>query len=117
MSLQQDAAKAAMIRWLANPAELGRQPKRIELAGEFQLHGLIYYIFRYKKSILGKWLVGVCGGFEVGEMEHCGHVFSEMQEYSADTAEQQCIEMVEMLRSYWMEQAQAANEASWLMGE
>lgn len=112
MSLQQEAAKAAMIRWLANPAELGREPKKIECAGSFELHGMIYYIFRYKKSLLGKWLLGVCGGYEAGELEHCGHVFSEMQEYSAETALQQAIEMVEMLRSYWMDQARAINTES-----
>ncbi|MBE6901240.1 MAG: hypothetical protein E7478_02080 [Ruminococcaceae bacterium] len=107
MSLQQDAAKAAMIRWLANPAELGKAPKKIEAAGEFELHGLIYYIFKYKKTALGKWLVGVCGGYEAGEMDHCGHVFSEMQPYDESTAQQHCTDMVEMLRSYWMEQALA----------
>jgi len=109
MTLQQEAAKAAMIRWLANPAELGKVPKRIEAAGEFQLHGLIYYIFKFKKSAFGKWLVGVSGGYEVGEMEHCGHVFSEMQEYSEQTAQQHAIDMVESLRSYWQEQAMALN--------
>lgn len=109
MTLQQEAAKAAMIRWLANPAELGKAPKRIEVAGEFQLHGLIYYIFKFKKSTFGKWLVGVSGGYEVGEMEHCGHVFSEMQEYSEQTAQQHAIDMVESLRSYWQEQAMALN--------
>ncbi len=107
MSLQQKAAKAAMIRWLANPAELGRPPKKIEAAGMFELHGLIYYIFKYKKTMLGKWLVGVSGGYEAGEMEHCGHVFSEMQPYDEATAQQQCTEMVEMIRSFWMEQAMA----------
>ena len=105
MSVQQEAAKAAMIRWLANPAELGKAPKKIEYAGEFTLHGLIYYIFPYKKSIFGGWLLGVSGGYEVGEVEHCGHVFSEMQPYDESTAQQQAEAMVEMLRSYWMEQA------------
>jgi len=109
MTLQQEAAKAAMIRWLANPAELGKAPKRIEAAGEFQLHGLIYYIFKFKKSAFGKWLVGVSGGYEAGEMEHCGHVFSEMQEYSEHTAQQNAIDMVETLRSYWQKQAMALN--------
>ena len=109
MSLQQEAAKAAMIRWLANPAELGKAPKKIECAGEFELHGMIYYIFRFKKGLFGKWLVGVCGGYEPGEMEHCGHVFSEMEEYSPETAQQKAAAMVEMLREYWMEQARAMN--------
>lgn len=109
MTLQQEAAKAAMIRWLANPAELGKAPKKIELAGEFQLHGMTYFIFKYKKSAFGKWLVGVSGGYEAGSMEHCGHVFSEFQEYNEQTAQQHATDMVEALRSYWIEQARAMN--------
>lgn len=109
MNLQQEAAKAAMIKWLANPAELGKAPKKIEYAGEFQLHDMIYYVFRFKKSIFGKWLVGVSGGYEVGGLEHCGHVFSEMEEYSSETAQQKAVAMVEMLREYWMGQARAMN--------
>lgn len=109
MTLQQEAARAAMIRWLANPAELGRPPKKCELAGEFSLHGMMYYIFRFKKSTFGRWLVGVSGGYETGSMEHCGHVFSEFCEYSGQTAQQHSIDMVESLRSYWTEQARAMN--------
>lgn len=109
MSLQQEAARAAMIKWLANPAELGKAPKKIECTGQFELHGMIYYIFKFRKSLFGKWLVGVCGGYAVGEMEHCGHVFSEMEEYSPETAQQKATAMVEMLREYWMEQARAMN--------
>ena len=101
MSLQKKAAEAAMIKWLANPAELGKAPKKIECMGEFVLHGMIYYIFRYKKTALGKWLLGVSGGYEVGEMEHCGHVFSEMQPYDEQTAQEHAIAMVEMIRSFW----------------
>ncbi len=109
MSLQQQAAEAAMIKWLANPAELGKAPKKIECAGEFLLHGLTYYIFRFKAGVFGRWLVGVSGGYEAGSMEHCGHVFSEMEEYSPETAQQKAIALVEMLREYWMEQARAMN--------
>ncbi len=109
MTLQQEAAKSAMIRWLANPAELGKAPKKIEPAGEFQLHGMTYYIFKFKKSTFGKWLVGVSGGYEAGSMEHCGHVFSEFWEYSEQTAQQQAIDMVEAIRSFWMDQARAMN--------
>lgn len=114
MSLQQDAATAAMIRWLANPAELGKPPKKAECTGSFMLHGLRYYVFRYKKGSFGKWLLGVAGGYEDGGMEHCGHVFSEMEEYSPDTAQEKAAAMVEMLRSYWMEQAQATNEMQYM---
>ncbi len=98
-----------MIKWLANPAELGKAPKKIECAGEFLLHGLTYYIFKFKAGIFVRWLVGVSGGYEAGSMEHCGHVFSEMEEYTPETAQQKAIDLVEMLREYWMEQARAMN--------
>ena len=59
---QLNAATEAMIEWLAHPAELGKVPAKIECAGEFDLHEMHYYIFKYKKSALGKWMLGVCGG-------------------------------------------------------
>ena len=68
---QQTCALQSMTEWLAHPQELGKKPSSIELAGEFDLYDLHYYIFRYKKSILGKWLLGVCGGYEKDELEHC----------------------------------------------
>ncbi len=98
-----------MTNWLANPAELGRPPKRIELAGEFMLHGMTYYIFKFKKSAFGRWLLGVAGGYEAGGMEHCGHVFSEFQPYIPETAQQQAGEIVDSLRQYWIQQANAMN--------
>ncbi|OOC59224.1 DUF4261 domain-containing protein [Paenibacillus ihbetae] len=108
MTAQQQAATESMIEWLAHEQELGHKPSRIEIAGEFDLHDMHYYIFKYKKSMLGKWLLGVCGGYESSsDTDHCGHVFSEMQPYNPDTAEQEAIAMVEMIREYWMKQAAA----------
>lgn len=111
MTDQQQAAMQSMIEWLEDERELGRQPSKIEIAGEFDLHDMHYYIFRYKKTMLGKWLLGVCGGYEdPSDTEHCGHIFSEMEPYDPATAEQEAIKMVEMIREYWMNQA-AAYEA------
>ena len=107
---QMNAAMESLTQWLAHPAELGKAPAKIECAGEFELHDLHYYIFRYKKSLMGKWLLGVCGGYEGDELEHCGHVFSEMENYDPATAQEKAIALVEMMRSYWMEQAQRAEE-------
>lgn len=108
MTTQQQAAMQSMIDWLADERELGRKPSKIEIAGEFDLHEMHYYIFKYKKTMLGKWLLGVCGGYESSsDTEHCGHIFSEMQLYDPATAEQEAIAMVEMIREYWMKQAAA----------
>ncbi len=108
--VQMNAAKEEMLNWLAHPQELGAEPAELECAGEFDLHDLHYYIFKYKKSVSDKWLLGVCGGYAGNELEHCGHVFSEMEEYNTDTAEQQAIDLVETIRNYWIEQAKQVEE-------
>lgn len=111
MTVQQQAAIQSMTEWLSHENELGRKPHKIEVAGQFERHDMQYYIIKYKKNMLGGWLLGVCGGYEAPEdTEHCGHIFSEMQPYDQVTAEDEAIRMVEMVREYWMQQA-AAYEA------
>lgn len=107
---QMDAAKEEMILWLSHPQELGKTPSKIELGGEFDLYDMHYYIFKYKKNAFGKWLLGVCGGYEGDALTHCGHVFSEMQEYVEESAKEDAIALVEMVRSYWTEQAEKADK-------
>lgn len=112
MTVQQQAAMQSMAEWLAHENELGRKPHKIEVAGQFKRHDMQYYIFKYKKNMLGGWLLGVCGGYETPEdTEHCGHIFSEMQPYDPNTAEDEAIKMVEMVREYWMQQAAAYESA------
>lgn len=55
--------------------------------------------------MFGDWLLGVCGGYEGEELEHCGHVFSDMEKYEEQTAVEKSIEMVERIRAYWMREA------------
>ncbi len=102
---QLDAAKENMVEWLSDPHELGRTPSKIECAGEFELHDMHYYIFKFKTGLLSPWLVGVSGGYEDDMLEPCGHTFSDMKKFDAATAEDDCSEMVERIRAYWMEQA------------
>ena len=45
-------------------------------------------------------------GYEGDELEHCGHVFSEMKEYNEKNAVEEATALVERVRSYWMEQAE-----------
>lgn len=107
---QMKAAEKSMLEWLSHPQELGKAPAKIECTGSFERHEMRYYIFRYKRRALGKWLLGVCGGYEDDGLEHCGHVFSEMQPYRENDAEEQAAAMVEKIRSYLMEQAKQASE-------
>lgn len=110
MNKQQEAAVAAMTEWLAHPQELGKAPAKVEIAGEFDLHDCHYYILKYKKSLLGKWLVGVCGFEDTETLEPCGHTFSEMEPYDPGTAQEKCQTMVEMIRQYWQDRAQEEME-------
>lgn len=107
---QMMAAKNAMVDWLSHPHELGKAPTKIEYTGSFDLYDMHYYMFKYKKGLLGKWLLGVCGGYVEDELDHCGHVFSNMSEYNENSAVEDAKQMVEMIRSYWMEQARLAEE-------
>lgn len=92
---QRDAAQLAMINWLAHPHELGKPPTKIECAKEFDLHGLHYYVFKYRISLLGQWLLGVCGGYEKDYLDHCGHIFSEMKLYNDASSIEEAIKMVD----------------------
>lgn len=107
---QLEAAQKAMVRWLAHPNELGREPERIECAGTFDLHEMHYYYFKYRKGPSAPWLLGVCGGYEGDGLEHCGHVFSRMEEYDEATAVEQATALVEQVREYWMNEAKRWEE-------
>lgn len=106
MTKQQQAAIQAMGDWLSHPQELGKAPAKLEIAGEFDLHDCHYYIIKYKKSLLSGWLVGVCGFEDTESLEPCGHTFSQMEPYDPGTARAKCEAMVEMIRAYWMKQAE-----------
>lgn len=100
-SRQMTAALLMMNTWLAHPSELGKAPAKIQCMGEFDHHGLHYYIFRFKKHPLSRWLVGVSGGYEGDSIDSCGHVVSRMQPYREADAEKDCKAMVDILRAYW----------------
>ena len=66
-----------------------------------------YYIFKFKRSVFTSWLVGGSGGYVDNDLVPCGHTFSDMKKYNATTAQNDCIDMIERIRSYWMEQAKS----------
>ena len=103
---QEKAALAEMIKWLSHENELDAPPSEIEPVGEFDLHGFHYYIYKYKKTSGEPWLLGVAGGYGRCDLDHCGHVFSEMEEYSPKNAEEKAIALVEILREAWMREAE-----------
>ena len=103
---QEKAALEDMVEWLSHENELGAPPEVIEPAGEFDLHGFRYYIFKYKKTVDEPWLLGVAGGYRRHDLDHCGHIFSEMEEYIPETAEEKAIALVEMLQEAWRNEAE-----------
>lgn len=107
---QLNNATEEMIKWLSHPAELGSAPAQIEFAKTFEACDMTYYIFKYKPSSEDEWLLGVCGGYEGDSEENCGHTFSNMEEYDENTAVEKAIELVDMLKQYCQEQAEAAEE-------
>lgn len=112
MKEQAKAAAAVMEEWLSHPQELGKKPAKLEIAGEFDLYDLHYYIFKFKASFFGAWKVAVCGGYEGDGLGHCGHIYSEMEAYDPATAQEKCVAMVEKIRQYWMERAGKQEEGS-----
>ena len=112
MNEQEKSATAVMEDWLAHPQELGKKPAKLEIAGTFELNGLRYYIFKFKKTLLSSWKVAVCGGYEGDGVGHCGHIYSEMEPYDPSTAQEKCIAMVEKICQYWAERANEQKDES-----
>lgn len=110
MTTQAEYAAAVMEEWLSHSRELGKKPAKLEIAGEFDLHDLHYYIFRFKRSFFDCWRVAVCGGYEGDGLGHCGHICSEMEPYDPATAQEKCVAMVEKIRKYWMDRAKEQGE-------
>ena len=46
--------------WLSDPSELGKKPTKIEYTNAFiDEDGINCLIFKYKKNVFGKWLLGL----------------------------------------------------------
>ncbi|WP_147404779.1 MULTISPECIES: hypothetical protein [Clostridia] len=83
--------------WLSDPSELGKKPAKIEYTNAFaDEDGINCLVFKYKKNLLGKWLLGIVS--ESG-------TFSEMGEYNQKTEIDDAKRILEMLKNYWKEMA------------
>lgn len=92
--------KMAMLElenWLSDSRELGKKPSKIEYTNSFvDEDGIKCMIFKYKKNMLSKWLLGIVS--ESG-------TFSEMKEYNKKTEIEDAKMILEMLKNYWREMA------------
>ncbi len=84
---QAKAACKALSDWLKKTKDFGKYPAKIEATCDFVMDGMTYYVIKYKKTALGKWFIGVAGGYVGNSSENCGHVFTGMRDlYDEKTA-------------------------------
>lgn len=101
---QMEQGRQYLIEWLSDKQELGKAPAKIEYTFEFDRNDLHYYVYRFKKGLMGKWMIGICG-FDGDDMENIGHVFSGMDEYEENGAPELAQHMAQFLYEYWRKQA------------
>ena len=90
--------KKELEEWLKHPNELGRKPSKIEYTNQFEDEdGIQCMIFKYKKSLFGKWLLGIVS--ESG-------TFSEMKEYKQENEIEDAKKLLEILKNYWKQMAE-----------
>ena len=85
---QIEIARDALCKWLSEQEQMsGKPPKKIEYAfalKDDQDNGRIYFVFKFKKGAVGKYLIGIAGGFEDEESTEVGAVFSGFDEFPDD---------------------------------
>lgn len=90
-------AKNRMIEWLSDPRELGKAPSKIEYVEDFEDEdGIKCIIFKYKKNIFSKWLLGIVSD---------SGAFSEMEAFHEETAKEDAKKCLDFLKQYWKNQA------------
>ena len=99
MNKLQKEAIETMRQWLADESNLGVIPAKVEIAGEFDMHGRHYFIMRYKKMPQSRqWLLGVCGDYGE-EILAC----SNMEAYKPETALEEATKLVEQVHAEILE--------------
>ncbi len=96
---QMQLGKLYLAGWLLNEEVLKKKPSKIEFAFEFDNHDIHYYVYKFKKTVLGKWLVGICG-FDGDSNDNIGHVLSGLEEYEDDSVHKLTMAMTEFLHDY-----------------
>ena len=105
---QESIAKSNMIKWLKYPTELGGNPDKIELLGEFIYNNTKCFAYKFSKNnfkISGD-LLGVSGGFPLDKISSItsGYTFSKFENVSDDW-EKQSNELVEFIVNCWKTRA------------
>lgn len=91
-----------IIEWLEDPRELGKKPVKIEFTKEFtDEDGITCKIFKFKKSMLSPWKLVISSD---------SGVFSEMENYNAETEVEDAKKLLKFLKDYWKRMANAQQE-------
>lgn len=94
-------AQEELTNWLKDPRELGKKPYKIEYVNMIEDEdGIKCYIFKYKTSIFGKYLLGISS--ESGS-------YSEMKEFNEKTMNSDALKILNMLKNYWKSVAEQYN--------
>lgn len=106
---QESIAKSNMIKWLKYPTELGSNPDKIELLGEFIYNNTKCFAYKFSKNnfkISGD-LLGVSGGFPLDKISSItsGYTFSKFENVSDDW-EKQSNELIEFIVNCWKNRAE-----------
>ena len=100
---QKDIAKEALCKWLSEQEQMsGQPPKKIEYAfalKDDQNNGRIFFVFKFKKTAIGKYLIGIAGGFENEESTDCSEIFSGFDEFpdNRDAAVELAFKMIDFI--------------------
>ncbi|MCM1101003.1 MAG: DUF4241 domain-containing protein [Acetatifactor muris] len=90
-----------LCEWLTEREEMeGKAPAKLEFAFAIrdERTNLIFFVFKFKKTARGKWLIGVGGGFPDEESTDCMAVFSGFDEFPED--EEEAVELAFKMASY-----------------
>lgn len=100
---QMEIAKEALCKWLSEQKEMGgKPPKKIEYVyalKDDQNGDRIFFVFKFKKGAVGKYLIGIAGGFENEESTECSAVFSGFDEFpdNRDAAVELAFRMIDFI--------------------
>lgn len=93
----QEQAKSELEAWLSDIRELGHKPAKIEYSMTFiDEDGIKCHIFKYKKTLLGKWYLGIVSD---------SGTFSEMKEYKKNTELTDAKHTLNLLKDIWKKSA------------
>lgn len=84
---QIEIAQAALGEWLTGREEMdGKPPAKLQFAfaiRDEQIENRIFFAFKFKKTVQGKWLIGIAGGYPDEESTDCPIVFSGFDDFPA----------------------------------